>query len=211
MTSVRWMMKGREFIHCNCAYGCPCQFNALPTQGHCSAVGAFEIEEGYHGDTRLDGLRGGLIAAWPGAIHEGRGQVVPIVDSRASDEQRGALLRIMSGEDTEPGATFFQVFATTFETMHDPVFAEIDFEVDVGARTARLNVPGWIAARGEPIVNPVTGAAHQARINLPHGFEYDICEVGRGWADTKGPLTLALADSHAHFARMHLTESGVIH
>lgn len=74
MTSVRWMMKGREFIHCNCAYGCPCQFNALPTQGHCSAVGAFEIEEGYHGDTRLDGLRGGLIAAWPGAIHEGEGR-----------------------------------------------------------------------------------------------------------------------------------------
>lgn len=136
---------------------------------------------------------------------------MPIVDVRASDAQRGALLRIMSGEDTEPGATFFQVFATTFETMYDPVFAEIDLEVDVSGRLARLNVPGWIAARGEPILNPVTGVAHQARINLPQGFEYDLCEVGRGWAETKGPLTLALVDSHAHFARMHLTESGVIH
>ncbi|WP_455918795.1 DUF1326 domain-containing protein [Ensifer canadensis] len=211
MTSVNWTIKGREFIHCNCAYGCPCQFNALPTHGNCCAVGGFEIETGHHGDTRLDGLRCGIIAAWPGAIHEGRGEVVPIVDIRATPAQRELLLRIMSGQDTEPGATFFQVFATTFETFHDPVFAEIDFDVDVGARTARLNVPGWIVARGEPILNPVTGNPHQARINLPQGFEYDVCEVGRGWADTKGPLTLSIPDSHAHFASMHLSESGVVH
>ena len=32
-----WFIKGREFVHCNCAYGCPCQFNALPTHGNCQA------------------------------------------------------------------------------------------------------------------------------------------------------------------------------
>lgn len=126
------------------ARGCPCQFNALPTEGHCRAIGIVDIDEGHHGDTRLDGLRCGMIVSWPGAIHEGRGAVVPIIDERASDEQREALLRIMSGQDTEPGATFFQVFATTFETFHDPVFAPIDFEIDVERRSARVNIPGWM-------------------------------------------------------------------
>ncbi len=210
MTDVEWTIKGREFIHCNCAYGCPCQFNALPTEGHCRAIGIVDIDEGHHGDTRLDGLRCGMIVSWPGAIHEGRGAVVPIIDERASDEQREALLRIMSGQDTEPGATFFQVFATTFETFHDPVFAPIDFEIDAkDARRGSIFRDGGGSRRA--IVNPVTGEEHHARINLPHGFEYDRCEVGRGWAETSGPLAVSLADSHAHFARLHMTGSGVVH
>ncbi len=211
MTDLRWTLKGREFVHCNCAYGCPCQFNALPTHGDCRAVAAIDIEEGQHGDTRLDGLRIAMILAWPGPIHEGQGEAVPIVDERATPEQREALLRIMSGEDTLPGATFFQVFSTTFTKVNDPVFADIQFELDVDGRVAHLVVPGWIDARGEPIRNPVSGEDHRARINLPDGFEYDTAEIGRGWAETQGPLRISLADSHAQFARLHITESGVVH
>ncbi len=211
MTDVRWTLKGREFVHCNCAYGCPCQFNALPTHGDCRAVAAIDIEEGHHGETRLDGLRIAVVLAWPGPIHEGDGQALPIVDERASPEQREALLRIMSGEDTVPGATFFAVFATTYSKVHEPIFARIDFDLDVDARQARLVVPGVIEARGEPIRNPVSGEEHRARINLPDGFEYDVAEIGRGWAETKAPLSISLADSHAQFARLHITESGVVH
>ena len=207
----KWSFKGREFVHCNCAYGCPCQFNALPTHGHCQAVAAIEIDEGRHGDTDLAGTRFGMIVKWPGPIHEGKGEVVPIVDESASEAQRESLLRIMSGLDTVPGATFFQVFATTFERVHDPVFAPIDLAIDVDGRRARLDVPGWIEARGEPLTNPVTGEEHRARINLPQGFEYETCEVGRGWAATQGPVDVQLRDSHAQFAHLHMTESGVVH
>lgn len=209
--ATRWTIKGKEFVHCNCAYGCPCQFNALPTQGHCQAVAAIDIEQGNHDETDLSGLRIGMIVAWPGPIHEGNGQAVPIVDERADLTQREALLRIMSGLDTVPGSTFFQVFSTTFTKVHDPVFAPIDLQIDIDGRSARLDIPGWIDARGEPIVNPVTGEAHRARINLPRGFEYDVCEVGRGWARTQGPVDVQLSDSHAQFAQLHLTESGVVH
>ncbi|WP_025030751.1 DUF1326 domain-containing protein [Nitratireductor aquibiodomus] len=211
MTDTKWMIRGREFIHCNCAYGCPCQFNARPTHGGCHAVGVVHIDEGRHGGVKLDGLSMAMIVSWPGAIHEGHGSVVPIIDERADEKQRAAMLRIMSGEDTEPGATFFQVFSTTYEKVHDPVFAKIDAEVDVTGRSATLNVPGWIKARGEPIINPVSGEQHHARINLPSGFEYDVCEVGRGWADTQGPITLSLPDSHAHFSKVHMTGEGVVH
>lgn len=211
MTLTRWTIEGKEFVHCNCAYGCPCQFNALPTHGHCQAVAAIDIQRGHHGDVDLSGLRIGMIFAWPGPIHEGDGAVVPLVDERADPRQREALLRIMTGLDTAAGSTIFQVFAPTFSTVHDPVFTAIDLQVDIDRRTARLAVPGWIDARGEPIINPVTGEEHRARIHLPQGFEYDVCEVGRGWASTQGPVDVQLSDSHAQFARLHLTESGVVH
>lgn len=211
MAMVDWHLQGLNVTTCNCAWGCPCQFNALPTHGDCRAVAAIEIEEGFHGETRLDGLRIGMIMSWPGPIHEGAGAVVPIVDERADADQRESLLRIMTGQDTAPGSTIFQVFSTTFDTVHDPVFARIDLDLDVDAREARYVVPGLLEARGEPLRNPVTGEAHRARINLPDGFEYDVCEVGRGWAETQAPLAISLADSHAQFAELHMNQDGVVH
>ena len=164
MPDINGMLKGREFNNCNCAYGCPCQFNALPTHGYCHAVLGCDIEQGYHGDTKLDGLKFAGSVSWPDAIHQGHGQVQPIVDERAAPAQREAILRILSGLDTEPGATIFQVFSTTYERVHDPIFAKIDFDVDVEGRRATLKVPAVIEARGEPIRNPVTGDEHHVRI-----------------------------------------------
>ena len=212
MPDTQWAFRGREFVNCNCAYGCPCQFNARPTYGSCEAVAGFRIDEGLHGNTRLDGLNLVLIARWPGAIHEGRGEAVFVIDERATPAQREALLRIASGQDTEPGATVFQVFSATFEKVHDPIFSPIDFQVDVDARRARLVVPGITEARGEPILNPVTGREHRVRINLPYGFEYDTSESVRGWSYASGgPVKIGLADSHGHFSNLHLTQSGVVH
>ena len=125
MADTKWTIKGREFVNCNCSYGCPCQFNGLPTHGHCQAVGGFEIEQGHHGSTKLDGLKFVGIFRWPGAIHEGKGEAAVVIDERASEPQRAALLRILTGQDTEPGATVFNVFASTFEKLHDPIFAPI--------------------------------------------------------------------------------------
>ena len=169
-----WEIKATEFVNCNCSYGCPCQFNALPTYGNCEAAGAFGIKEGHYGDVKLDGLALGGIFQWPGAIHEGRGKCQPFVDERADARQREALLKIMSGQDTAPMATIFAVFASTMEKVYDPIFAPIKFDVDVEARKGRVVVPGLLEVEGEPIKNPVTGAEHRARIDMPDGFEYEI-------------------------------------
>jgi hypothetical protein len=45
-TMVSWTIKARDFTNCNCAYGCPYQFNARPTQGNCKAILVYDIEEG---------------------------------------------------------------------------------------------------------------------------------------------------------------------
>jgi hypothetical protein len=211
MADVQWTIKGRSLTHCSCAYGCPCQFNALPTHGYCQAVIGVEVQEGHHGSTKLDGLKFAGAVAWPGPIHEGKGHIVPIVDERASAAQRDALLRIMSGQDTEPGATIFQVFSTTYEKVYDPVFSKIEFTIDVDGRKGQIKVPGLIETRAEPLVNPITGEPHRARIQLPSGFEYDVAEVGRGWTKTSGPVQLNMQDSHAHFINLHMTGKGVVH
>ena len=211
MANVQWTVKGREFVNCNCAYGCPCQFNALPTKGFCQAVAAFDIEKGHHAKIRLDGLKAIGVLAWPGPIHLGNGEALLIIDKRANEEQRSALLRIIGGQDTDPGATIWQVFSTTLTKVHDPVFADIDFTLDVDKRTARLRVPGQVEGRGEPIRNAVTNQEFRGRIDLPNGFEYLLAEMGRGWTKTTGAIKLDLADTYGQFANIHLSQSGIVH
>jgi len=207
---VNWTIKAKEFANCNCAYGCPCQFNALPTHGDCKAIVGFDIEQGHHGNTRLDGLKAVALLAWPGPLHEGKGEAQLIIDQRATPAQRESLLRILAGQDTEPGATVWQVFSTTLTQIHDTIFAPIEFAVDIERRTARLLVPGVIEGRGEPIRNPVTGAEHRARIDIPNGFEYRIAEMGRGWSKSAGAIKIDLADSYGQFANIHLCQNGIV-
>lgn len=205
-----WEIQGRELINCNCAYGCPCQFNALPTHGFCQAMGAIAIDKGRYGDVRLDGTKLGVVFQWPGPIHEGKGKCQPIVDAGASAAQREALLKIMSGQDTEPFATMFSVFASTMEKVFDPIFARIDFEVDVEARRGKVRADGVFQLEGQPIRNPVTGAEHRARIDLPHGFEYEIAEIGSASSSSRGNIALELKDSYAQFAHLHLNNKGPV-
>lgn len=210
MVDTQWTIKGREFVNCNCSYGCPCQFNGLPTNRFCQAVGGFEIAQGHHGSVNLDGLNFVGIFRWPGAIHEGNGEAAVVIDERATETQRAALLRILTGQDTEPGATVFNVFASTLTKLYDPIFAPITFEVDVPARRAKLVVQGVTEGRGEPILNPVTGKEHRVRIDMVDSFEYTLAEIGRGWTKTSQPIQFELADSYGQFAEIHLSQSGVI-
>jgi hypothetical protein len=207
---IAWEIHGMEFGNCNCSYGCPCQFNALPTHGHCRAIGFFRIDEGHFGDIRLDGLNMALAASWPGAVHEGRGALQPIIDERADEAQREALLGIMTGKETDDMATFFAVYSAMCDTIHDPIHTRITIDADMDARTARCEAAGVATGRGEPIRNPVTGAEHRAGIVLPNGFEYTQNEVGRGWSTSTGGVAMALEDSYAHWCELHLNRHGVI-
>jgi hypothetical protein len=107
-------------------------------------------------------------------------------------------------------ATMWSVYATMCGTILDPVSAPIDFEVDVDARTARLSIPGIVESHGEPIRNPVTGNIHRARIDLPHGFEYSLAEIGSGTTKATGAILLDFEASHGQFARLHLSPAGPV-
>ena len=208
MTYVEWRMRGPEIANCNCAWGCPCQFNALPTQGHCRAMVAMRIDEGFFGDVNLSGLHWLGMFAWPGAIHEGDGEAQIVIDEKADQAQRDAILTILSGGETEPGATIFNVFATVIDTLHEPLSRPIRFDIDIERRTARIDVDGVIETMVEPIRNPITGAEHRARVELPNGFEYRVAEYASGTTTAGAPVELAWQGGHAHLAMLDLSTHG---
>lgn len=210
MAHADWNMRGVEVVNCNCAYGCPCQFNAMPTSGDCRGVIAMHIESGRFDGIPLDGLNWVVLVAWPGAIHQGHGEAQPIIDERADERQREALLKILSGQEAEAG-TLFNILTSTMERIHPPMFKPIAFEADLDARQAHVTVPGVVEARTEPIRNPVTGEAHRARITLPAGFEYTEAEVADGRARAERPIPLDLDHNHAHIAAIHLSSQGLVH
>lgn len=211
MAHLDWSIKGPEIATCNCSWGCPCQFNALPTNGDCRAAVGIRIDKGHFGDVSLDGLKVVGIFAWPGAIHEGHGEAVAVIDERATPEQRDALLKILTGQETDPMATVFSVMAAMTEKFHEPLFKKIDFEADQETRQGRFSVAGIVEAKAEPIRNPVTGKPHRARVALPHGFEYSEAEYASSTTKTTGPIANDWAGRHAHFCELHLGPNGVIH
>lgn len=213
MTDIDWRIKGPSINTCNCDIGCPCQFNSLPTHGNCRALAGIQVDEGHFGDVKLDGVRFGVLVAWPGPIHEGKGEAQPFIDAEATPEQRDAVLAIIAGEHTDPGATIFNVFAATLDTVHEPIIAPISFEADIEARTARMSVPDVVDMSCEPIRNPVTGETHRVRIDIPDGFEYSIAEVASGTTKTGdgAAVDLQWQEAHAHLVDLHWTQHGVVH
>jgi hypothetical protein len=205
-----WELKGRELVNCTCEYGCNCQFSGLPDKGHCHAVAGILIDEGHFGETRLDGMRIAAIFKWPGPIHEGNGEAIAFVDERADAAQRDGLLRIMTGQDTAPFATMFAVYVSTVVKMHDPVFTQIDLDIDVDARRGRTFIQDYIEMNGRPIRNPVTGADARAQIALPDGFEYELAEIGSASSRTGGPVVVEIDNKYGQFARLHLNNDGVV-
>ncbi len=194
---TEWRITGEEVSSCNCAWGCPCQFNADPTEGHCRALIGFEIREGHFGDVRLDGVRYAELVSWPGAIHEGNGTIQLIVDEGVSDEQREAVVALTSGEH---GGAYFEIFASVIPNVKDPLTAPIEIETDRERRIASVKVGDIAEARVEPIKNPVDGSEHRARIELPEGFEYKVAELGNtvfARSTTEEPLALNLENSYA--------------
>ena len=207
---THWEFKGRELVNCSCEYGCNCQFNALPDKGHCHAVAGIQIDSGNYGNVKLDGLRIAAIFKWPGPIHEGNGEAIAFVDENASVQQREALLKIMTGQDTDPFATMFAVYASTVSKMNPPVFTKIDLDLDIDGRRARVFVKDYIETTGEPIRNKVTNAESRAQIVLPEGFEYAVAEIGSASSKTKGPVQVEMKHTYGQFARLHLNNHGVV-
>ncbi len=192
MAYADWRITTRRLATCSCDYGCPCEFNALPSRVPCEGVEAMEIVSGHFGDVTLDGLRVAGVYRWPGPVHEGQGTYQVVIDERASDAQREALLTILSGEEQEP-TTAFNIYGSTIEHEPEAVFAPVTFEMDLANLTGRVHVKGVLEASLEPIRNPVTGSVHRAVIKLPNGFEFREAEM----ASSTFQSTRVLEERHA--------------
>ena len=208
MARIEWMMKGNYIKNCNCASGCPCDFWEKPTYNICEGMCGMEIDQGYFGDVSLSGLRWVALYHWPGPLHEGNGTLLPIVDERATDTQRTALLTILSGQAGNP---WFEVLASVVSKVLQPVFKPIEFECDVEARTAKCSVEGMMETVTEPIKNAVSGEEHRIRVDLPNGMEYFKPEIARTTINkAEGELSYDCANAHSSLAYVVHTQDGLL-
>ncbi len=93
-----WNVRGTYVEACNCEAVCPCIFFSPPTDGSCTVMIGWQIDEGSFDGTSLDGLRAALLAQSPGHMKDGNWKVALYVDERADEAQNQALMGIFSGQ-----------------------------------------------------------------------------------------------------------------
>lgn len=199
MAGRDWSIEGRWVEYCSCDMGCPCESMANPTQGHCTGAIAFIIDKGHCDGVSLDGMKVAATFYFPRAIHHGDGHMQPILEDTVSEEQKDAIFYILSGED-QPIGTMFQIFSVIVEHHHDPIMAKLDMEIDVKARSARIEVPQSLRARSESIRNPVTDEEHRILTVLPDGWVFHEGEGAVGHTKSIGDLKFELDRSHSSLA-----------
>jgi hypothetical protein len=160
---MAWHLNGNVLIACNCDFGCPCNFNARPSKGHCEGGWIWVIKDGHVNDVRLDGLGVALFADWPAAIHEGGGRAACYIDERADERQRSALTSVLRGELGGP----WGIFIKTYELAGpDPA----RFDVTMAEHASRATIGNLVELELQTIRNPVTQAEVHPEVVLPEGL-----------------------------------------
>jgi len=195
----RWTMTGQILGACNCDWGCPCNFDAPPTYGHCDGVYALVIEEGRYGETALDGVAFLFGGHSPQAIHLGGGEDWVIVDDRATEEQRTAIVTLWRGEGT---GSPFEEFASVMDVRGEPMTGRIEVHLDGIRSTVQVRGGADIDLALEPIANPVTGEPEELYLDKPSGFTSLRSELGNSAVgDVRaGGMTWDLAGRYAEHA-----------
>jgi hypothetical protein len=194
-----WYMEGPWFKNCNCDPGCPCDFNVFPTHGHCQGVVAMRVDTGHFGDVDLSGLCWAGVVRWPGALHEGNGELQPILDERASQEQLEALGQALSGQH---GDTLMEIIAFICPTVHEPILAPFEFEFDLDERTGRVKAGDVLESEVETLRNIDPPTPYRVIVQIPNGFEYTGPNHSAETALAKsikfnGAFSLDLENSHS--------------
>jgi hypothetical protein len=141
------------------------------------------VEEGSLDETRLDGLNFSVYVNWPGAIHEGNGEAIILIDDRADRTQRVAIEALLEGRIGGP----WGILGWTWPKVHGPFAASYDLTID-GVNT-RLRCSGFVEIEGGPIRNPVTGAECHPGVTLPEGIIFKRADLGATtrFSVAKGP------------------------
>ncbi len=185
----QWHLKGLCAEVCTCETACPCIFLSPPSQGECIGVIFWRIDEGRHGELRLDGLNVALGLHSPGRMADGGWRVALYLDERADARQQEALTRIYAGEAGGHPANLKPLIAEVLGVASVPVRFEPagkGYSVGVGtlaaAEFAALEGQDGepVTIRGHPLAvapgHPVTAARSAHFRYEDHGIRREVAE-----------------------------------
>lgn len=149
---TKWRIEGEAIGSCSCNHGCPCNFNAPPSQGFCEGGYVFQINEGHANGTKLDGLAVSIVVHFPQAVHLGNGTGVYLIDQKASREQRDVLNTVLLGK----AGGVFGIFSSLMTKMIGPEY--VPAEVTIDGSNSFAHFGDIFRVHLAPATNPVTGA-----------------------------------------------------
>ena len=148
-TGAIYSLEGTLIEACSCNVNCPCWIGEDPDLGECFAIVAYGIERGRIGELDVSGLNLVLICHIPGNVLAGNWKVVALVDERAAQEQRDALLSAFTGQ---LGGPLGDLWTALIGEVRGVEFVPISHEV-VGGSGA-LRIPGLVETEMEPYRGP---------------------------------------------------------
>jgi hypothetical protein len=202
-----WHFDAEYIQSCNCDYGCPCNFNGLPTYGNCEALIAFHVTKGVFDKTPLDGVTFAGAYWWPKAIHQGNGTARLYIDPSATKEQQDAIGEIASGKH---GGGVFEIFPRTLAKVYPIRVTPIKFEYK--DYDSWFTVEGVGEVHSEHIQNPVTHEVLEGTVTLPGGIIFKtgiVTSIKRWWMRDETLLAYHEA-KNGHVARVKFSEKGCL-
>jgi hypothetical protein len=106
--AMAYTLKGTYAGICNCKLVCPCNVDGTPTGkgDQCHGLIVYDVREGNLDDVDLSGVLFALGYFLPSNPSAGNWELEGTIDEGASEEQAGALDRILSGQEGGPFADF---------------------------------------------------------------------------------------------------------
>lgn len=204
--ATKWEFEADYFTYCNCDWGCPCNFNARPTQGDCDGVGVWRILRGRFGDVKLDGAVFAASYFFPGLIEQGNGTRRVYIDSKSTTAQRFAIEAIAHGRE---GGGLFELFTKLATTTYPPLIVDIEFRVD-GAK-AYVKIDGILEAESEALSYP-DGSTILPKFALPHGIEFKeaLATNARRWWIRDEAMLASHENKYGAVSRVKFNQDGLV-
>lgn len=166
---MSWEMSGKYVASCSCPLICPCPVDGPPTgpDGECRGVAVFHIASGNNDDIDLSGVDFVFANLFPSNLSTGNWKVGIVVDERASEDQAGALERILHGDAGGPFADFAALYGDWLGVERASVMFS-DGERPTGS------VAGRVRYTFEPLPGPDGGATTVKNAMFGFASEYMI-------------------------------------
>jgi hypothetical protein len=206
-TMKDWHFEADYFTACNCDWGCPCNFNARPTEGRCMGWGTWAINAGQFGLTSLGGARFALYYKFPGSVEKGEGTACAYIDSRATKEQQQALEQIGTGK---AGGGIFALFGESLVSTWLPTKIT-PIEIDLSDGKGRVLIGGYGQADSELLSYP-DGSVIRPTEELPHGIEFKrgLMTNAKRWWWRDDDLLASYSNKYGAVAKVRFTQEGCV-